>query len=119
MNEKDQEFFIELGERIAKARRARGMTQQELAEALGIAQQTLAHYEVGRSRVPTSLLPPLVELLMSSFEELLSRPAARWPSKGSAISRLQRQIAAIEQLPKPKQQFVSQMLDTVLAQARR
>ncbi|MEX3967930.1 helix-turn-helix domain-containing protein [Paraburkholderia sp. EG286B] len=119
MNEKDQEFFIELGERIARARRARGMTQQELAEALGIAQQTLAHYEVGRSRVPASLLPALVEQLMSSFEELLCSPAARRPGQGSPISRLQQQIAAIEQLPKPKQQFVSQMLDTVLAQARK
>ncbi|MEX3920749.1 helix-turn-helix domain-containing protein [Paraburkholderia sp. BR10872] len=118
MNEKDQVFFIELGERIARARRARGMTQQELAEALGIAQQTLAHYEVGRSRVPASLLPALVERLMSSFEELLCRPVARRLGKGSSISRLQRQIAAIEQLPKPKQQFVSQMLDTVLGQAR-
>lgn len=119
MNEKDEEYFIELGERIASARRARGMTQQQLAAALGIAQQTLAHYEIGRSRVPASLLPALVELLTFSFEELLCRPAARQSSKGSAISRLQQQIAAVEHLPKAKQQFVSEMLDIVLAQARK
>ncbi len=34
-------------------------------------------------------------------------------------SRLQQQIEAVEQLPKTKQQFDSQMLDTVLAQAGR
>lgn len=90
MNENGEEFFIELGARIASARRARGMTQQQLAEALGVAQQTLAHYEVGRSRVPASLLPALVELLMFSFEELLCRPTARRPGKGRGISRLQR-----------------------------
>ncbi|WP_321934405.1 helix-turn-helix transcriptional regulator [Paraburkholderia sp. J8-2] len=106
MNEKDEEFSIELGECIASARRARGMTQQYLAAELGIAQQTLAHHEVGRSRVPASLLPALVERLMFSFEELLCRPATRRSSKGSAISRLQRRIVAIEQLPKIKQQFV-------------
>ncbi|QGZ53542.1 helix-turn-helix domain-containing protein [Paraburkholderia acidiphila] len=95
------------------------MTQQQFAAALGIAQQTLAHYEVGRSRVPASLLPALVERLMFSFEELLCRPDPRRSSKGSAISRLQRQIAAVEQLSKTKQQFVSEMLDTVLAKARK
>ncbi|WP_321879843.1 helix-turn-helix domain-containing protein [Paraburkholderia bannensis] len=119
MNEKDEDFFIELGERIARARRARGMTQQQLADVLGIAQQTLAHYEVGRSRVPASLLPALVELLMLTFEDLLCRPSARQADKGRSASRLQLQIAAIEQLPKIKQQFVAQMLDTVLARARK
>ena len=116
---KDEQFFRELGERIASARRAHGMTQQQVAEVLGIAQQTLAHYEGGRSRVPASMLPTLAELLMFTFEELLGSSVAPPRTKYSSMSRLQQQIAAIEQLPKPKQQFVSQMLDTVLAQARK
>ncbi|MBB3256109.1 transcriptional regulator with XRE-family HTH domain [Paraburkholderia bannensis] len=116
MNEKDEEFFIELGKRIAGARRACGMTQQDLADMLGIAQQTLAHYEVGRSRIPASLLPALTERLLISFEELLCRPAARSAGKASPLSRLQRQLNAIEQLPRTKQHFVSEMLDTILAQ---
>ena len=37
-------------------------------------------------------------------------------AKRGPASRLQQQIEAVEQLPKTKQQFVSQMLDTVLAQ---
>jgi hypothetical protein len=37
----------------------------------------------------------------------------------SPASRLQQQIDAVAQLPKTKQQFVSQMLDTVLAQVGR
>lgn len=36
--------------------------------------------------------------------------------KRGPASRLQQQIKALAQLPKAKQQFVSQMLDTVLAQ---
>jgi transcriptional regulator with XRE-family HTH domain len=119
MKENEEDFFIELGKRIAGARRACGMTQQELADTLGIAQQTLAHYEVGRSRVPASLLPALAEHLMFSLEELLCRSNARNAGKGSTPSRLQRQIAAIEQLPKSKQNFVSELLDTVLAQQRK
>jgi hypothetical protein len=43
---------------------------------------------------------------------------ARGGKRGPA-SRLEQQIQAVAQLPKTKQQFVSQMLDTVLAQVSR
>ncbi|KVC93808.1 XRE family transcriptional regulator [Burkholderia ubonensis] len=119
MNPSDERFFRELGERIANARKAHGLTQQQLADALGIAQQTLAHYEGGRSRLPVSMLPTLAQLLTLSFDELMGQAVNCGRSgKRGPTSRLQQQIAAIEQLPKAKQQFVSQMLDTVLAQAR-
>ena len=118
MNTRDQEFFKELGERIANARKANGLTQQQLAEALGIAQQTLAHYEGGRSRLPISMLPALSQLLTLSFDELMGQTVNSRGGKRGPMSRLQQQIAEIERLPKTKQQFVSQMLDTVLAQNR-
>lgn len=65
------------------------------------------------------MLPTLAQLLTLSFDELMGQTVSRGRSgKRGPTSRLQQQIAAIEQLPKAKQQFVSQMLDTVLAQAR-
>jgi transcriptional regulator with XRE-family HTH domain len=119
MNNRDEQFFRDLGERIANARKAHGLTQQQLAEALGIAQQTLAHYEGGRSRLPISMLPALAQLLTLSFDELMGQPIhRRGGGKRGPMSRLQQQIAEVERLPKTKQQFVSQMLDTVLAQTR-
>jgi DNA-binding XRE family transcriptional regulator len=50
MTADDHQFFVELGKRIALLRKEQGLTQQTLADTLGIAQQTLAHYEVGRLR---------------------------------------------------------------------
>ena len=125
MNTQDERFFKELGARIAQARKEHGMTQQQLAEQLGIAQQTLAHYEVGRARLPVSMLPVLARLLMLSLDELMgqnTQPGAagttrRGTTRRGPVSRLHQQIDAVEQLPKTKQQFVSQMLETVLAQA--
>lgn len=123
MNTHDEQFFKELGARIAQARKEHGMTQQQLCEQLGVAQQTLAHYEVGRARLPVSMLPVLARLLMLSLDELMGQgtaPAgasAKRGSKRGPVSRLHQQIAAVELLPKTKQQFVSQMLETVLAQA--
>lgn len=124
MNTRDEQFFKDLGTRIAQARRDHGLTQQQLADALGVAQQTLAHYEVGRARLPASMLPTLARLLTLSMDELMglpgTAPAARERGgKRGPPSRLQQQIAAVSQLPKAKQQFVSEMLETVLGQSAR
>lgn len=119
MNAKDEDFFKTLGARIAQARKDHGLTQQQLADHLGIPQQTLAHYEVARARVPASMLPTLAKLLTLSLDELIGSPLLKRSSKRGPASRLQQQIEAVEQLPKTKQQFVSQMLDTVLARQGR
>lgn len=118
MNTRDEQFFKELGARIAQARKDHGMTQQQLADELGIAQQTLAHYEVGRARLPASMLPTLARLLTLSLDELMGQPMPkRGVAKRGPASRLQQQLDALAQLPKSQQQFVSRMIDTVLAEA--
>jgi transcriptional regulator with XRE-family HTH domain len=127
MNTRDEQFFKELGTRIAQARKEHGLTQQELSEQLGVAQQTLAHYEVGRARMPASMLPTVARLLTLSLDELMGQPVPRatrasraaGSGKRGPASRLEQQIQAVAQLPKTKQQFVSQLLDTVLAQVSR
>jgi transcriptional regulator with XRE-family HTH domain len=120
MNTRDEQFFKELGARIAQARKDHGLTQQALADQLGVPQQTFAHYEVGRARIPASMLPSVARLLTLSLDELMmGQPIARprnATSKRGPVSRLQQQIDAVALLPKTKQQFVSQMLDAVLAQ---
>jgi transcriptional regulator with XRE-family HTH domain len=114
----DKEFFVALGQRIAQLRKERDWTQQQLAERLNIAQQTLAHYEVARIRLPASTLPLLSTLFMTPIDELVghAQHAKRTGKRGPA-PKLQQQIEAIAQLPIARQRFVSQMLDTVLAQS--
>lgn len=117
MNSQDESFFKELGARIARARKDQGMTQVQLADRLGIAQQTLAHYEVGRVRMAASLLPTIADLLDLSLDELLvGHPQGRTPGKRGPASRLQQQLDAITQLPKARQRVVSELLDAMLAQ---
>lgn len=114
---KHEAFFKEMGARIAQARKERGLTQQQLADALGISQQTLAHYEVGRVGVGAPMLPRLSELLDLSFDEiLLGHPTVRIPGKRGPASRLEQQLDAIARLPKAEQRAVSTLLTAVLAQ---
>jgi transcriptional regulator with XRE-family HTH domain len=113
----DRDFYRALGQRLAEARRASGLTQTQLAEQLGIAQQTLAHYEMGRLRVAVALMPPLVRALGVTVEDLMGEVAP--PAKRGPAPKLQQQIERIQKLPRTQQKFVMQMLDTVLAQQGR
>ncbi|MDY7540652.1 helix-turn-helix transcriptional regulator [Undibacterium sp. 5I1] len=116
----DKEFFVALGKRVAQLRKERDLTQQELATLLGVAQQTLAHYEGARLRIPASMLPTLATIFKIPVDGLLNRNEATPGSgKRGPAPKWQQQIEAIAQLPKAQQRFVSQMLDTVLAQATR
>ena len=111
----EQVFFKAMGARIASLRKASALTQVQLAETMHVSQQTVTAWESGRRGVPVSMVPVLARALGGSVEALVGEtPAA---SKRGPAPKLQQQIDRISQLPKPKQRFVMQMLDTVLAQA--
>lgn len=116
MTENDTEFFLAFGKRMAELRRARGLTQTELADQIGVNQTAIGSYEIGRRRIPLSQVAPLAEALAVSVAELVElRPAAN--GKPGPTPKLQRQIEQVGRLPRAKQKFVSDMLETVLQTA--
>ena len=89
----------------------------QLAEILGVAQQTMAHYEGGSLRIAVALLKPLARALDVSFEELIDEPMPDVKKKRGPSSKLQQQIQEVQKLPRTKQKFVIEMIDTVIQQA--
>ncbi len=61
-----------LGNRIAEARRAKGLKQEELAERLGISAQAVSKWENDVSCPDISLLPSLAQQLGLTLDELLT-----------------------------------------------
>jgi transcriptional regulator with XRE-family HTH domain len=118
MTQDEKQFFRQLGARIASLRREQGLTQAQLAEVLGLTQQMVASYEVGRRRVPVSLLPKIAAALAVSVETLIGQGRTT-PAKRGPAPKLQQQMERIQRLPRAKQRLVLQMLDGVLAQASR
>jgi transcriptional regulator with XRE-family HTH domain len=112
-------FFRAFGARIAQCRKDADLTQVQLAEAVGIGQPQLASYEVGRRRLPLSLLSQLARALAVTVEDLIGGEDGRPAGKRGPASRLQHQMERIQRLPRAQQRFVMQMLDTVLQQAAR
>ena len=117
MNSHDEQFFKAMGIRISQARKEKGLTQQQVADQLGIAQQTYAHYEVGNVRVPASTLPLLGQMFGLTPNDLMGHSVSSRKAKPGPMSRLDQQIERIRQLPRTKQNFVVELLDAVIAQA--
>lgn len=113
MLDNDNDFFKQLGHNIARLRKEQQLTQVQLAQVLGISQQYMQAFEAGRRKVPSSMLPILADVLSVSVEELIGVAPVNGKKRGPA-PRLLRQIEQISQLPKSKQKFVSDMLDTVI-----
>lgn len=122
ISDDERAFFIALGQRIAEQRKARGITQVQLAEQLGISQQAMNSFEKGRRRVPVSLLPVIAQTLDTTLDALVAdsaaQPAKAMPKKRGPAPKIQQQLEQISQLPKAKQRFVSEMIDSMLANQR-
>ena len=61
-----------IGNRIAKFRKAKGMTQEELASILGVSSQAVSKWENDASCPDISLLPQLSKVLGVTTDELLT-----------------------------------------------
>ena len=108
-------FFRQLGIRIAERRKAQDLTQAQLGELVGVTQQQIASFEIGRRRIPVSALPLLAKALDVSIEALIGGSTKTAAKRGPA-PKLQQQMEQLSRLPKTQQRLVSQLIDTVLQQ---
>ena len=116
ISKEERSFFIVFGDRLAQLRKAQGLTQVQLAGLLEVSQQAITAYESGQRRVPISALPQLASILNVTVEDLIGVPTKRGAGKRGPAPKLQQQLERITRLPKAKQRFVMQMLDSVLQQ---
>ncbi len=72
-----------LGKRIAQCRKNKGMTQEKLAEALGVTAQAVSKWENDQSCPDISMLPRLAEIFGITTDELLGHEAQ--PSRQAEI----------------------------------
>lgn len=104
----------ETGARLASLRQAAGLSQAQLAEAVGIPQRTLSYYERESAYLPSPLVTPLAQALGVSVQTLLGNEQAPKGKRGPK-SRLERQFEAITKLPPGEQELVSKLLERFTA----
>jgi len=110
-NEKEET----IGQRMARLRRERGITQVELAEILGIAQPMVSAYENGGLRLHGELIVALTKILDVSADQLLGLKETK---NGTAPNgRLLRKLKQLELLPRRDQQALMRTIEAFLQRA--
>jgi transcriptional regulator with XRE-family HTH domain len=101
------------GKRLIALRKARGITQVELAKALGTTQRTISYYENEDGLPTVALLGSLTRVLGVTSDELLGLKPVKVqdsPQKRRLWKRLQR----IESLPERDQRAVVRLINSLV-----
>ena len=110
-----QEKNETIGQRMARLRRERGITQVELAEMLGVPQPMISAYENGGLRLHGELIVELAGILDVSADQLLGLKETKngAPKNG----RLLRKLQQLELLPRRDQQALMRTIEAFLQRA--
>ena len=110
----------DFGERLVELRRARGLTQVELADATGTTQRAISYYENHASYPPAPFLIALAQALDLSTDELLgihkAKPRKRFELKPEE-QKLWKKFQKVTSLPDRDQRAVIRLINS-LAEAR-
>lgn len=82
----EQQFAVQLGQALAKARADTGWTQEAVAEHIGVWGDTIGRYERGSALPTLQRLFALSELYGVSLAELLGRSSTRTEDLALAVA---------------------------------
>lgn len=85
----DTEFLKEMGQRIMVRRKALHLTQEEMAERLGVSTQMISNLELGKKAIRPENLARVCEVLQVSADFILTGMDARTQVNAVAEKLLQ------------------------------
>lgn len=102
------------GKRLFALRKMRGLTQVQLAEALGTTQRVISYYETEAELPPSTAIISLARVLGVSTDELLGLKPAEPNGKNSIQKqRLWKRFQKIEALPTKDQRAVIRLINSL------
>jgi transcriptional regulator with XRE-family HTH domain len=105
-----------LGQRIARMRREKGMTQAELAARLEVSQPVVSDYENDVIRLPADVVIEIASILDASTDELLGIKRATVSGTGAIKNRrLYRRMQEIEKLPRRDQDALLRTIEAFIS----
>lgn len=106
------------GERLANIRKAKGLTQVELADAIGSTQRNISYYESDQGYAPAPVIVALAHALAVSTDELLgvarAKPKAKHETQDPQQKRLLKKLSRVLELPPAERKAVLKVLDNVI-----
>jgi transcriptional regulator with XRE-family HTH domain len=107
------------GARLAALRKAAGLSQIELADAIGVSQQTVAYWETCATPPRSDVLPKMSKALGVPVEEILGETPINAVRKPGPVGKLQRVFELASKLPRREQELVAQFVSTLLEQSKK
>lgn len=98
-------FFKRLGQRIARIRQEKGMSQAQLGQIVGVSEEQVAEVEAGIRRPPLSVMPALAACLGIAISDLVD------DKQLSLSPGMQRHVEALKKLSRSDQRFVMRMTE--------
>lgn len=108
----------DFGKRLVALRKARGLTQVQLAEAIGATQRAISYYETEASYPPAPVVADLAGGLGVTIDELMG---AKKPAKAAQkpmdadTRRLWKKFQQVMSLPERDQRAVMRLLNSLVA----
>ena len=99
-----------IGQRLASLRKAKGFTQKQLSDALGVSQSNLSDYENAGLRLHAELILDICSILAISADELLGLTPE--PTKENmAEKEFNKRIEQLRQLPSSERKALLLVMD--------
>jgi len=102
----------EFGKRLASLRKAKGLTQAQLGDLVGVSNRVIAYYEKETQYPPSRLIVPLAKALEVSADELLGMKEAKTDFDSSKAA-LWRKLKVVGSLPQIDQKAILHYIRTL------
>lgn len=104
-----------LGERIAAARIAAGLSQTQLAEKLGVSQRVVTYWEREADGLKADQLAKLTDALAVTGDFLLGREAPAPKRTGGPVGKAKQVFEAVSKLPRDQQRDILRTVEDLIA----
>jgi transcriptional regulator with XRE-family HTH domain len=114
----DSSNGLTVGKRIAQFRKNKGLTQKELADAIGIDRSVLANYELGRVRVYDEVLARICIVLKVPADSILgidNKVNGITEKNEKPSLKIMKRVSKIEKLPLAYQKIILRNIDLYIA----
>lgn len=102
-------FTMSLAQRLVSLRKQKGLTQQALANALGLHITQVKRYEAGTSQPSLEALRKIAQTLRVTTDSLIFEPGELDPDED-----LRLQFNAISHMPEEEQRVIKQLLEGMI-----
>ena len=118
MTEEKSQYQIEFGERLKNLRRQKNLSQQEIADKIGMHFTNISRYERGLASPSSETLKKLAELLSVSSGYLIEGTLEDGVQAHFEDRELLLQFQQVQELPEEDKATVKKLLDAFLFQKK-